>query len=27
VVAGTGNHFVLDAVAGAALGRVARRLA
>jgi hypothetical protein len=25
VVAGTGNHFVLDAVAGAALGAVARR--
>jgi PAP2 superfamily protein len=27
VVAGTGNHFVLDAIAGAALGRVARALA
>ena len=27
VVAGTGNHYVLDAVAGAALGRTARRLA
>lgn len=27
VVAGTGNHFVLDAVAGAALGAAARRLA
>jgi hypothetical protein len=27
VVAGTGNHYVLDAVAGAALGRVARALA
>jgi PAP2 superfamily len=26
VVAGTGNHYVLDAVAGAALGVVARRL-
>ena len=26
VVAGTGNHYVLDAVAGAALGAVARRL-
>ena len=26
VVAGTGNHFVLDAVAGAGLGVVARRL-
>jgi len=26
VVAGTGNHYVLDAVAGAALGTVARRL-
>jgi PAP2 superfamily len=26
VVAGTGNHFVLDAVAGAALGAVARRI-
>jgi hypothetical protein len=26
VVAGTGNHYVLDAVAGAALGGVARRL-
>jgi hypothetical protein len=25
VVAGTGNHYVLDAVAGAALGVVARR--
>jgi PAP2 superfamily len=27
VVAGTGNHFVLDAVAGAALGAAARRIA
>jgi hypothetical protein len=27
VVAGTGNHYVLDAAAGAALGRVARALA
>ena len=27
VVAGTGNHYVLDAVAGAALGRAARALA
>jgi PAP2 superfamily protein len=27
VVAGTGNHYILDAVAGAALGGVARRLA
>ena len=27
VVAGTGNHYVLDAVAGAALGAAARRLA
>ena len=27
VVAATGNHYVLDAVAGAALGAVARRLA
>jgi len=27
VVAGTGNHYVLDAVAGAALGRTARWLA
>jgi PAP2 superfamily len=27
VVAGTGNHYVLDAVAGAALGAVARRAA
>lgn len=27
VVAGTGNHYVLDAIAGAALGRVARALA
>jgi PAP2 superfamily len=27
VVAGTGNHYVLDAVAGAGLGRVARALA
>ena len=27
VVAGTGNHYMLDAVAGAALGRAARRLA
>jgi hypothetical protein len=27
VVAGTGNHYVLDAVAGAALGAVARRSA
>ena len=27
VVAGTGNHYVLDAVAGAALGRAARLLA
>jgi PAP2 superfamily len=27
VVAGTGNHYVLDAVAGAALGIAARRLA
>jgi hypothetical protein len=27
VVAGTGNHYVLDCVAGAALGAVARRLA
>ena len=27
VVAGTGNHYVLDAVAGAALGAVARRIA
>jgi hypothetical protein len=27
VVAGTGNHYVLDAFAGAALGRVARTLA
>jgi PAP2 superfamily len=27
VVAGTGNHFVLDAVAGAALGAAARRFA
>jgi hypothetical protein len=27
VVAGTGNHYVLDAVAGAALGSAARRLA
>jgi len=27
VVAATGNHYVLDAVAGAALGRAARRLA
>jgi hypothetical protein len=26
VVAGTGNHYVLDAVAGAALGAIARRL-
>jgi len=26
VVAGTGNHYVLDAMAGAALGAVARRL-
>ena len=26
VVAGTGNHYVLDAVAGAGLGVVARRL-
>jgi hypothetical protein len=26
VVAGTGNHYVLDAVAGAALGAVARRV-
>jgi PAP2 superfamily len=26
VVAGTGNHYVLDAVAGAALGTVARRI-
>jgi hypothetical protein len=26
VVAGTGNHYVLDAVAGAALGAAARRL-
>jgi hypothetical protein len=26
VVAGTGNHYLLDAVAGAALGAVARRL-
>lgn len=26
VVAGTGNHYVLDAVAGAALGAVARRI-
>jgi hypothetical protein len=26
VVAGTGNHYVLDAVAGAALGRLARAL-
>jgi hypothetical protein len=25
VVAGTGNHYVLDAVAGAALGAAARR--
>jgi PAP2 superfamily len=27
VVAGTGNHYVLDAIAGAALGRAARALA
>jgi hypothetical protein len=27
VVAGTGNHYVLDAVAGAALGEAARRVA
>ena len=27
VVAGTGNHYVLDAVAGAALGAAARRIA
>jgi hypothetical protein len=27
VVAGTGNHYVLDAVAGAALGSAARRIA
>jgi PAP2 superfamily len=27
VVAGTGNHYVVDAVAGAALGSVARRVA
>jgi hypothetical protein len=27
VVAGTGNHYVLDALAGAALGRVTRRIA
>jgi hypothetical protein len=26
VVAGTGNHYVLDAVAGAALGALARRV-
>jgi hypothetical protein len=26
VVAGTGNHYVLDAVAGAALGTIARRI-
>ena len=27
VVAGTGNHYVLDAIAGAALGRAAKLLA